>query len=219
MPQTLNGPIFGPAAGGKPNQLVLLLHGLGADGHDLIGLAPHWAKLLPHAQFISPDAPFPCDTLPSGRQWFSPVGGRLPDHIQSSVEMAAPILSAFIEAELERTNLEASQIGIVGFSQGTMMALHVALRHEKQVAAIVGYSGRLVAPDQIAGDIRARPPILLVHGDADTVVPVESMAIATKALKAVNVPIKSVLRPALGHSIDAEGLSIGGEFLLKYLVT
>jgi phospholipase/carboxylesterase len=218
MQQMLNGPTYGPEALGKPRQLIILLHGLGADGHDLIGLAPHWSKLLPHAQFISPNAPFQCDRSPLGRQWFSTADDRLLDQGQSSMETAASILNAFIKAELERTNLNFDHISIVGFSQGAMMALHVALRFPKPVAAIVGYSGKLIAPDRIVEDIRVRPPTLLVHGDADTVVPFKSMAIATSALTAVGLPVKSISRPGLGHSIDTEGLLIGGEFLREHLV-
>ncbi len=157
MTAALSRPDYGPEADLEPGQLVILLHGLGADGNDLIGLAPRWAKLLPRARFVAPDAPFPCDMAPMGRQWFS-VEDRSPERLAAGIETAAPILDQFIDAELDRSNLAPNQTAIVGFSQGTMMALHVALRRTQPVAAIVGYSGRLVAAERLADEIRARPP-------------------------------------------------------------
>jgi len=216
MSTVLTGPNFGPAAGGAPNQLIILLHGLGADGHDLIGLAPHLAELLPHAQFVAPDAPFPCDMAPMGRQWFS-VGDRSPKRLLAGVEATAPILDEFIDSEFARTKLGPLKTAVVGFSQGTMMALHVALRRAEPVAAIVGFSGRLMAPGQLAADIRASPPTLLIHGDADPVVPFESLATAGDALEMVGVPVQTIARPALGHAIDEHGLTCGGAFLKEHL--
>ncbi len=212
----LAGPNFGPAAGDVPSQLIILLHGLGADGHDLIGLAPHLAELLPHAQFVAPDAPFPYDMAPMGRQWFS-VEDRSPESLLAGVEAAAPILREFIDSELSRTGLEPQKVALVGFSQGTMMALHVALRRAEPVAAVVGFSGRLMAAGQLADDIRARPPILLIHGDADPVVPFESLAEAKEALESVGVNVETNSRPALGHSIDEHGLASGCAFLKEHL--
>ena len=216
MSAVLTGPNFGPAAGSAPSQLIILLHGLGADGHDLIGLAPHLAELLPHAQFVAPDAPFSYDTAPIGRQWFS-VEDRSPERLLAGVEAAAPILSEYIDSELSRTGLEPQKVALVGFSQGTMMALHVALRRTEPVAAVVGFSGRLMAAGQLADDIRTRPPILLIHGDADPVVPFESLAEAKEALESVGVNVETNCRPALGHSIDEHGLASGCAFLKEHL--
>jgi phospholipase/carboxylesterase len=216
MSAILAGPDFGPTAGGAPSQLIILLHGLGADGCDLIGLAPHWAELLPHAQFVAPDAPFPCDMAPMGRQWFS-VEDRSTERLLEGVEAAAPILDKFIDSAIARTKLGPLKTAIVGFSQGTMMALHVALRRAEPIAAIVGFSGRLMAPGQLAADIRASPPTLLIHGDADPVVPFESLATAGDALETVGVPVQTIARPALGHAIDEHGLTCGGAFLKEHL--
>ena len=216
MSTGLTGPNFGPIAGGAPSQLIILLHGLGADGHDLIGLAQHWAELLPHAQFVAPDAPFPCDVAPMGRQWFS-VEDRSPDRLLAGVEAAAPILDEFIDSELARTNLGPFKTALVGFSQGAMMALHVALRRAEPIAAIVGFSGRLMAAGHLADEIGARPPTLLIHGDADPVVPFESLAEAKEALESVGVNVEINSRPALGHSIDEQGLASGGAFLKEHL--
>ena len=212
MSVILTGSSFGPIAGGSPSQLIILLHGLGADGHDLIELAPNLAEILPHAQFVSPNAPFPCDMTPIGRQWFS-VEDRSPKKLLVGVEAASPILNEYIDSELSRANLNSLNLALVGFSQGTMMALHIALRRAKPIAAVVGFSGRLMAAGQLADDIRVRVPILLIHGDADPVVPVESLIEAKRILESVGVIVKTNRRPALGHSIDDHGLTIAGAFL------
>ena len=209
---TLTGPVHKPVSGRAPKQLVVLLHGLGADGHDLIGLSPHWAQLLPDAEFVSPDAPFPCDMAPYGRQWFS-FQTRAPEHVLAGVRAAAPILDGFLDDALKARGLADSQLALVGFSQGTMMSLFVGLRRPKAAAAIVGFSGRLLAPELLPNDIRSRPPVLLVHGDNDPVVPFESLALAVSGLEAVGVAVEPLVRPGLGHGIDEEGLRRGGAFL------
>jgi phospholipase/carboxylesterase len=208
----LSGPTNKPASGGKPRQLVVLLHGVGADGNDLIGLAPYWAPLLPDAEFVSPDGPFPCDMAPFGRQWFS-LQDRSPAAILAGVRATAPILDAFLDAALAARGLEDRQLALVGFSQGTMMSLYVGLRRAGAPAGIVGYSGALVGADSLPGEIRSRPKVLLIHGDADEVVPVRALAIATNGLKAAGVPVETLTRPGLGHGIDEEGLTRGGQFL------
>lgn len=212
----LEGPRFGPAAGGKPQSLVLLLHGLGADGNDLLSLAPYWAKLLPNTEFVSPHAPFPCDMAPYGRQWFS-LQDRSPSMILAGVKAAAPILDAFIDAELKKRGLAEDKLALVGFSQGTMMSLYVAPRRSRAPAAVVGYSGALVGAESLVVDGKSRPPVLLVHGDADPVVPFQAMAAAATGLKAAGVPVETLARPGLPHSIDDEGLTRGGAFLAQRL--
>jgi phospholipase/carboxylesterase len=208
----LSGPSHPPASGGKPRQLVVLLHGVGADGNDLIGLAPYWAPRLPDAEFVSPDGPFPCDMAPFGRQWFS-LQDRSPAAILAGVRATAPIVDAFLDAALAARGLDDRQLALVGFSQGTMMSLYVGLRRAKAAAGIVGYSGALVGADALRQEIRSRPKVLLVHGDADEVVPAQALAIAANGLKAADVPAEILMRPGLGHGIDEEGLRRGGEFL------
>ena len=215
MPR-LSGPSRPPASGGKPRRLVILLHGLGADGNDLIGLAPYWARLLPDAEFLSPNAPFPCDMAPYGYQWFSSQD-RSPEAVLGGVRAAAPILDAFIDEALEDRDLGSSELALVGFSQGTMMSLFVGLRRSEPVAGIVGFSGRLLAPELLAGELRSRPPILLVHGTEDPLVPYSSMAAAETTLKAAGVPVETVTSVGIGHSIDDQGLRRGGQFLKNVL--
>jgi phospholipase/carboxylesterase len=212
MLPTLSGPIRKPAAGGAPRQLVILLHGLGADGNDLIGLAPYWAPLLPEAEFLAPDAPFPCDMAPFGRQWFS-LQDRSSVSILAGVRAAAPILDAFIDDALEGRNLEESRLALVGFSQGTMMSLYVGLRRAKALAGIVGFSGALIGSETLPQDIRSRPPVLLIHGDSDEIVPFQALALAEQGLKAAGVRVESLICPGLGHGIDEAGLKRGGAFL------
>src|SRR5438093_5891480 len=160
MLMALSGPSRPPLAGGKPRSLVILLHGLGADGNDLIGLQQYWGQLVPEAEFVSPHAPFPCDMAPWGYQWFS-VQDRSPAAVLAGVRAAAPALDAFIDEELQKRGLDEGDAALVGFSQGTMMSLFVGLRRAKPLAAIVGYSGRLIAPELLSSELRSRPPALL----------------------------------------------------------
>lgn len=211
MAQTLDGPAQPPAAGAA-KQLVVLLHGYGADGNDLIGLAPHWAPLLPEAEFISPHAPFPCEAMPFGRQWFG-FQGRTQDQVVDGVRVAAGILDDYLTRVLAERKMDESSLALVGFSQGAMMSLFVGLRRAKPAAAIVAYSGRLFAPESLGSELRARPKVLLVHGDHDEVVPPDALPRAYEALEAAKVPVEQMLRPGLGHGIDGEGLARGGEFL------
>ena len=213
---SLSGPSHPPAAGGKPRQLVILLHGLGADGNDLIGLAPVFSQILPHAEFLSPNAPFPCDMAPYGYQWFS-VQDRSFDAVMGGVRAAAPMLDAFIDDALKSRGLSEKELALVGFSQGTMMSLHVGLRRANAVAGILGYSGRLIGGETLKDEIRAKPRVLLIHGDADPVVPFESLAQADQALRALGVPVEAVRRPGLPHAIDEEGLRHGARFLKSVL--
>ncbi|MHA1151870.1 MAG: alpha/beta hydrolase [Alphaproteobacteria bacterium] len=214
----LDGPRFGPAQAqdGRPKELVILLHGLGADGNDLISLAPLFARVLPEAAFVSPNAPYPCDMAPMGRQWFS-FQDRDPSAVLTGVRAAASHLDAFIDAELERAGLPDARLVLIGFSQGTMMALHTAIRRAQPCAAVIGYSGALVGPELLAEEVRSRPPVLLVHGQADEVVPFPSMAAAEQALRDAGILVHGEARPGLGHGIDEEGLQLGAAMLKQSL--
>lgn len=214
----LDGPRLEPRSG-TARQLVVFLHGYGADGNDLIDIGRAWAGLLPDAAFVSPHAPRPCGQAPMGREWF-PLTFRDSNERWTGVNAAAPALNAFLDTELKRRNLPNSALALVGFSQGTMMALHVGLRRREPPAAIVGYSGMLVIPedidpDKFAGDIVSRPPVLLVHGDQDQLIPVQALMHAAQGLSALDVPAQWHVSPGVAHGIDQEGLRHGGEFLAR----
>jgi phospholipase/carboxylesterase len=201
-----------PASGGKAKQLVIILHGWGADGYNLIDLADAFARALPDAHFIAPNAPFVCEVNPYGFQWFS-LMDRQPQHMLAGARKAVELLNEFIDEQLAELSLDNNKLALVGFSQGTMTALHLALRRTPQMAAVVGFSGALVGADVLAKEITARPPICLIHGNMDDVVPYSSMAHASDALKAHGLNVMSHSRPHLGHSIDLEGMAIAAEFL------
>jgi phospholipase/carboxylesterase len=213
---TLSGPSRPPLNSGKPNRLVILLHGLGADGNDLIGLAPYWGRLLPDAEFVSPNAPFPCDMAPYGYQWFS-AQDQSPAARLAGVRAAAPILDAFIDQALAERSLDPSRVALVGFSQGTMMALFVGLRRAQPVAGILGFSGRLLAPELLAGELRSRPRVFLVHGTEDPLVDYRELGQAETALQVAGVLVETLTCPGIGHSIDEAGLRQGGRFLAEVL--
>ncbi len=201
-----------PASGGKAKQLVIILHGWGADGYNLIDLADLFARALPDAHFIAPNAPFVCEANPYGFQWFS-LMDRQPQHMLSGANKAAELLNKFIDEQLAELSLDNSKLALVGFSQGTMTALHVALRRTPQIAALVGFSGALVGAEVLSKEITARPPICLIHGNMDEVVPYASLAHAEEVLKIHGCSVEPHTRPFLGHSIDMEGMAIAAEFL------
>jgi len=153
---------------------------------------------------------------PFGRQWFS-FQTRQPEHVLAGVRESAPILDAFLDDALKARGLGDGRLALVGFSQGTMMSLYVGLRRAKPAAAILGFSGRLLAPQLLPTELRSRPPVLLVHGDADPIVPFDSLAAAETALKENNIAVETLVRPGLGHGIAEEGLRRGGAFLRAHL--
>ena len=215
---SIDGPRLAPRSG-RARQLVVFLHGYGADGNDLIEIGRQWQSWLPDAAFVAPHAPEACGMAPMGRQWF-PLTFRDPHERWRGVNHAGPGLDAFLSAELERHDLPPSKLALVGFSQGTMMALHVALRHPAPVAAVLGYSGMLVVeegkgPESLKAQIRAKPPILLVHGDRDDVIPVEALFMTSDALGVAEIPCQWHLSAGVAHGIDAEGLRHGGLFLTQ----
>src|SRR5579863_6900807 len=209
---TLDGPRV-PARSGQTRSLVVLAHGYGSNGEDLIGLVPHWREALPDTAFVSPNAPYLCPGAPGGFQWWA-LGG---SDRAAGVKAAAPILDAFIDTELAKLGLADDRVALVGFSQGTMMSLYVGPRRERQIAGIVGFSGRLIAPALLNSEIRSRPPILLVHGTDDAMVPYASMAEAESALSDAGVAVETLTCPGVGHGIDDQGLRRGGEFLQRVL--
>ncbi len=208
--------IYDPESGHPPRQIVILLHGLGADGQDLIGLAPYFAKALPDAVFVAPDAPFPCDMAPYGYQWFS-LQNRDPEAMLSGVEKAEPILDNFITGQIEKFEVPPEKTALIGFSQGTMMSLYVAPRYLAKLGGVLGYSGALIGGDTLAGDDIHKIPVHLVHGDADDVVPVSAYHHARTALEAAGFPASGGVSAGLGHGIDPSGIESGAAFLKDIL--
>ncbi|WP_421860423.1 alpha/beta hydrolase [Parvibaculum sp.] len=207
----LTGPSVA-AKSGTTRQLVILCHGYGSDGNDLISLAPYWQQIMPDAAFVAPNAPQPCDGNPMGYQWF-PITRLDPSEIARGVSSAAPILDRFIDEQLSLHGLDASHLALAGFSQGTMMALHVGLRRSVAPACIVGYSGALAMPERLADEVRSAPPVLMVHGDADDMLPVSRMHEAVQALGEAGLAVRWHVSRGLGHGIDQTGLDLGGRFI------
>ncbi len=212
----LRGPSAPPSAGGPPRQLVILLHGVGADGNDLINLSQTMGQALPHARFVAPNGPEPCDMAPMGYQWFS-LQDRNPATMLAGIQRSAPLLNAFIDVELAKDGLEDRHLALLGFSQGTMMSLYAAPRRPKQMAGVLGYSGALLGGEMLATEAVSKPPVYLIHGDADQVVPVQALHAAVAGLQAAGISVQSSIRPGLPHGIDPEGMAYGAAFLAKVL--
>ena len=223
---SLFGPSFVPPDGRVVEQLVVLLHGYGADGEDLIALAPMLAQGLPDAAFHAPHAPDSCEMAPFGRQWFSLSDydpemlrrdprrmGPLYEAMLDGARQAAPALDDYVDSLLDHYGLNPSRLALVGFSQGTMMALHAGLRREQAIAGVLGYSGGLLGADHLSAEIVSCPPVMLIHGEDDPIVPFPAMAAAEKALSSAGVDVVTHACPGLGHGIDEDGAQFGLRFL------
>ena len=209
----LDGPRIEPT--GSPTSLVVLLHGYGANGDDLIGLADGWRHRLPQAVFVAPNAPEEIPGMPGALQWF-PLTLRDAGERWRGVVAARPGLDRFLDAELARYRLGADRLVLVGFSQGTMLALHAGLRRSAAPAAIVGYSGLLAGAEHL-GEIAVRPPVLLVHGAEDDLIPVEALHIAREELAKAGISVEWHVREGLGHGIDPAGQHLAGHFMASAL--
>jgi phospholipase/carboxylesterase len=201
-----NGKSLQPLAGGSPKQIILLLHGYGSNGDDLISMAGPWQRLLPDALFLAPNAPQGCG-MGRGYQWWA-LNAFSTSALAAGAAAAAPAVDSFLDRKLDQYALTESDVALVGFSQGTMMALHVGLRRPRALAGIVGYSGALTGTADLAGQIRSKPPVLLIHGSADQVVPAA----------ALGIEVRTHVSQGLGHSVDAAGLRLGADFLVEMLV-
>ena len=217
MSPIVNGKSLKPRSGADPQQIVVLLHGYGSSGADMIALAPHWQDALPDALFLAPHAPQRCGTMGAGYQWWG-LTGFAPAALAAGAAAAAPAIAAFIDRKLEQYGLTEAELALVGFSQGTMMALHVGLRRSRAVAAVVGYSGMLTSTAELAHKDFAKPPVLLVHGSADPVVPVAALHMAESELRHLGVPVTTYVSFGVAHSVDPVGLRLGRDFVAKALL-
>jgi phospholipase/carboxylesterase len=215
LSKIVNGSSLQPASGGAPRQIVLLLHGYGSNGADLISLAPHFQQALPDALFLAPNAPQSYGYM-GGYQWWS-LSSFTPQAMAAGAAGAAPAIDAFIDAKLSQYGLTEADLALVGFSQGTMMALHVGLRRPRQVAAILGYSGALTGAASLAQEAVTKPPVMLIHGSADGIVPVSALHQAKRELERLGIDIRTHISQGLGHSVDPDGLRLGGEFIVEAL--
>ncbi len=204
--------VHDPVSGNKAKQLVVLLHGLGSNGQDLISLAPYFARMLPDAVFVSPDAPFPCDMAPTGFQWFS-LQDWTPEAFLYGVHTAAPILDSFISEQMAEYDIPASKTALVGFSQGTMMSLYAGPRFPEKMAGVLGYSGSLVWEDNVTAANLNKIPVHLIHGDDDHVVELSRYYDAKDKLEAAGFAVSGGVTKGLAHSIDEEGILSGSVFL------
>ena len=213
-PPKLSGPSLPPLSGAAPRQIVLLLHGYGSNGDDMISLAPMWRQALPDALFLAPNGPERCAGAPGGYQWFG-LYSLARDALSSGVRRAAPVLDAYVDEILASTGLAEENLLLVGFSQGTMMALHVGPLRPRPVAGIVGYSGVLADP-HLAG-AASKPPVLLIHGADDSVVPIAGHRQTDRELRRLGFDVESVVAPGLDHGVDEAGVRRGLEFAKRVL--
>jgi phospholipase/carboxylesterase len=207
------------SASGKTKSMVVFLHGYGADGADLLGLADPLGPHLPDTVFIAPNAPDRCTGNPFGYQWFPIpwIDGSSPAEAEAGMVSAAADLNAFLDARMAEEGVSPDAVALVGFSQGTMMALHVAPRRAAPLAGVVGFSGRLIAPERLAAEITARPPMLLIHGDRDEVVPPQSLPEAADALTKAGIEVFTHVSRGTAHGIAQDGLGMALGFLTKVL--
>lgn len=215
---TLNGPKR-QAASGQASSLVIFLHGYGADGNDLMGLAEPLAQHLPDTMFLAPDAPQACVANPFGRQWFPIpyIDGSTQSEAMAGMAASVSALNDWLDSTEKTTGIAPERTVLVGFSQGTMMSLHVAPRRARAFAGVVGFSGRLLAPERLAADAKVYPPVLLVHGDRDEVVPPSSLPEAADALRAAGFEVGTHVSEGTAHGIAPDGLGLALEFIRQVL--
>ena len=207
----IDGPRIPPRSG-TAKKLVVLFHGYGSNGDDLISLARAWAPEFPDVAWASPHAPEGVPGYPGGYQWF-PISQLDPVAMEQGVRAAHASAEYFVKAELKRWGLGPQDVVLLGFSQGTMMALHTGLRRETAPAGILGFSGALAGPERLKSEMTAKPPILLIHGDRDEVLPVGMTLMAAQGLCAAGHGAEFHISQGVPHSIGPDGLELGQRFI------
>lgn len=204
---------------GAARSMVVFVHGYGADGADLLGLADVLGEHLPDTVFLAPDAPERCVGGGFGFQWFPIpwIDGSDVALAEAGLDAAATDMNGFLDARLAEEGLGPDALALVGFSQGAMMSLHVAFRRPLAVAGVVAISGRLLRPERLASEALVRPPVLLIHGDQDPVVPFGDMEAAGQALVAAGVPTFGHVMRGTGHGIAPDGIRVALQFLKERL--
>ena len=218
MTTRLSGPMLPPRDGGAAKQAVVLLHGYGSDGRDLIGLGSYWRDLLPDALFVAPNAPYPCDVVAGGYQWF-PLDVERPDYRLDGAVAVRPVIVKFLDDLWAQTRLGPGNTILGGFSQGAMMALHVGTTMERPLMGVLAFSGALIASPNFGEDRFAKPPVCLVHGDADPVVPPALSAQADVLLRSKGFPVSYHVSRGAGHTIAPDGLEFASQFIAKVSAT
>ncbi|MDE2765760.1 MAG: dienelactone hydrolase family protein [Chloroflexota bacterium] len=209
--------LYGPsrlATSGRADSVLVMLHGVGSNGDDLMGLAPLLADGLPNTAFHAPDAPHEFEEGMTGYQWYS---RRSLDSRVSGVIAAAPILDRYVDELAEGYGLPPSRCALLGFSQGCIVALHAAPRRAETVAGVVGLSGALITGDALPEEVVSHPPVLLVHGEEDVVLPAEGTRRAGEALGALGIPVETHVLPNLGHAVDRRVVDLTLLFLQRVL--
>lgn len=205
------------AKSGTAKTLAIFVHGYGADGNDLISLADPLGEHLPDTVFYAPDAPNPCQMSPMGREWFPIpwIDGSSEEVARAGMEEAVQIFNDWLDETMQAEGMDAAHTFLIGFSQGTMMSLHVAPRRDQPLAGVVGFSGRLLEPETLAAEVKSRPPVLLVHGDADDVVPPSSLPEAAEALSKAGFEVYTHISKGTGHGIAPDGLGVALQFITQ----
>ncbi len=210
----LDGPVLKPL-GGVAKSLVILSHGYGSNGEDLINLAKNFQPDLPDTVFTAPNAPEKSPN-PGGFQWFPITSFSKEERVKGTYK-AAPFLDEFIDHCLTEYQIPEAKLALVGFSQGTMLSLHVGLRRAKRIAGILGYSGALAAPESLVGEVKAKPPVFLIHGAMDNIIPFPALFEAVGALEAAGIKVEKHISQNTGHGIAPEGMEKGRAFLKRVL--
>ena len=213
----LDSTTINPLSKNKARQVIVLCHGYGGDGNDISSLAINWQRFMPDAIFMCPNAPEVCAINPKGYQWFDLSSDKEEFILEKSL-LAEEKLSKFVDQVLNNLQLQSSDLALVGFSQGCMMAIQVGLKKEKKINSIIGYSGKIINQKHLSINIKSKPKILLMHGADDTIVPPTCLLEAKEYLENHKIKIKAKLFKNCEHKIPVEGSSLGLSFLRKNLL-